>query len=159
VARLPGNVEPREFEKKFARHLPESMNGAEFLERYGGTSDTVTTLSAIGHMRSVRQQCTRSTRTSASNTFASCCNKAVESRGKDHVGRADVRLARELFSVADSVLRLLNLLVELVRATGVDQGLFGAKITGGRQRRNRRCPRRSRRGGRRWKKSPIDSNH
>ena len=31
-----------EFEQRFARHLPETMTGAEFLARYGGTSDSVT---------------------------------------------------------------------------------------------------------------------
>src|ERR1041385_7878140 len=36
------NVEPREFDEKFARHLPDTMLGSEFLARYGGTNDPVT---------------------------------------------------------------------------------------------------------------------
>ena len=36
------NVEPDEYEEKFAEHLPDSMLGSEFLARYGGTTDTVT---------------------------------------------------------------------------------------------------------------------
>jgi len=38
------NVAPAEFEEQFAARLPESLLGEEFLSRYGGTTDRVTTI-------------------------------------------------------------------------------------------------------------------
>ena len=38
------NLAPSEFEEKFAGRLPESVLGEEFLARYGGTTDTVTSI-------------------------------------------------------------------------------------------------------------------
>ena len=38
------NIAPEEFERELARHLPEEMSGDDFLARYGGTGDTVTTV-------------------------------------------------------------------------------------------------------------------
>src|SRR5688572_21524304 len=38
------NLAPAEFEEKFAVNLPESLLGEEFLSRYGGTTDTVTSI-------------------------------------------------------------------------------------------------------------------
>ena len=36
------NITPEEFDTRFAAHLPVQMSGAEFLDRYEGISDTVT---------------------------------------------------------------------------------------------------------------------
>lgn len=38
------NITPTEFEKDFARHLPESTSGEDFLKEYGGITDTVTSV-------------------------------------------------------------------------------------------------------------------
>jgi L-arabinokinase len=38
------NVTPAEFEQHFVECLPEQITGAEFLKRYGGIADTVTTV-------------------------------------------------------------------------------------------------------------------
>ena len=38
------NLTPAEFEEKFAANLPESLLGEEFLSRYGGTTDPVTSI-------------------------------------------------------------------------------------------------------------------
>jgi len=38
------NITPEEFENHFATHLPERMSGAEFLEKYQGITDTVTSV-------------------------------------------------------------------------------------------------------------------
>src|SRR5262249_60816787 len=36
------NITPSEFEQNYAAHLPELIEGAEFLSRYKGTTDAVT---------------------------------------------------------------------------------------------------------------------
>jgi L-arabinokinase len=125
------NIEPREFEETFARHLPESMNGADFLERYGGTSDTVTT---------VERDRTYAIRAPATHPiyenfrvkqFAELLQRGSLSHDEK------IRLGELMYdshasySACGLGSQATDLLVELVRATGVDQGLFGAKITGG----------------------------
>jgi len=125
------NIEPREFEEMFAQHLPGEMRGAEFLERYGGTSDPVTT---IEHDR------TYAIRAPAMHPvyenfrvkrFAELLER--ESLGQDE----KIELGQLMYDSHASYSACglgsphTDLLVELVRATGVDQGLFGAKITGG----------------------------
>ena len=126
------NVEPDEFEEKFAGHLPDSMLGAEFLERYGGTTDTVTkverdrtyairapTMHPIYENYRVRQ-------------FA----KLLQQRGslshdeKITLGKLMYE-SHSSYSACGLGSKATDRLVELVRATGVDHGLFGAKITGG----------------------------
>src|SRR6185295_9066016 len=38
------NLTPSEFEEKFANQLPESLLGEEFLARFSGTTDSVTSI-------------------------------------------------------------------------------------------------------------------
>ena len=38
------NISPSEFERELVECLPEEMSAEEFLERFGGTADTVTTV-------------------------------------------------------------------------------------------------------------------
>ncbi len=42
--RYLANIKPEEFDTRFAAHLPEQMTGAEFLDRYPGITDTVTSV-------------------------------------------------------------------------------------------------------------------
>jgi L-arabinokinase len=125
------NIEPREFEEKFARHLPERMQGAEFLERYGGTSDTMTTVERdrtyairaptmhpIYENFRVRQ-------------FAELLRRgSLSEEEKITLGKLMYE-SHASYSACGLGAASTDLLVELVRATGVKNGLFGAKITGG----------------------------
>jgi L-arabinokinase len=107
------------------------MNGADFLERYGGTSDTVTT---------VERDRTYAIRAPAMHPiyenfrvkqFAELLQRGSLSHDEK------IRLGELMYdshasySACGLGSQATDLLVELVRATGVDQGLFGAKITGG----------------------------
>jgi len=125
------NVEPGEFEEKLARHLPESMRGAEFLERYGGTSDTVTT---VEHDR------TYAIRAPAMHPIYENfrVKKFAELLQRPSLGQDEkIELGKLMYeshasySACGLGCHATDLLVELVKATGVDQGLYGAKITGG----------------------------
>lgn len=40
------NIQPAEFERDFATHLPDRLTGSDFLERYDGITDPVTTVRA-----------------------------------------------------------------------------------------------------------------
>lgn len=126
------NVEPEEFEKTFARHLPDAMRGADFLARYGGTADTVTT---VEHDR------TYAIRAPAMHPiyenfrvrqFAELLQRpgGLSQDEKIALGKLMYE-SHASYSACGLGSQATDLLVELVRATGADGGLFGAKITGG----------------------------
>lgn len=125
------NIEPREFEEKFAQHLPGEMRGAEFLERYGSTSDNVTT---------VERDRTYAIRAPAMHPiyenfrvrrFAELLQRASLSQDEKIALGKLMYDSHASYSACGLGANATDLLVELVRATGVDQGLYGAKITGG----------------------------
>jgi L-arabinokinase len=125
------NVDPARFEREFAPRLPASMTGAEFLARYGGTTDAVTrvqpdlsyavrqaTAHPVHEHARVRQfaELMAADRTDDA-TFAALGERMYAS----HASYSDCGLGSEG----------TDRLVELVRAAGPSRGLFGAKITGG----------------------------
>jgi L-arabinokinase len=126
------NIEPDEFEEKFARYLPESMLGADFLERYGNTTDTVTT---------VERDRTYAIRAPAMHPiyenfrvrrFAELLQRPGELGQDEKIELGKLMYeSHESYSACGLGSPPTDLLVELVRATGVERGLFGAKITGG----------------------------
>ena len=126
------NIEPHEFEEKFARHLPDSMLGAEFLARYGSTIDTVT---------KVDYDRTYAIRAPAMHPiyenfrvrkFAELLQRqgGLSQDEKISLGRL-MYDSHDSYSACGLGSQATDLLVDLVRATGAEHGLFGAKITGG----------------------------
>ncbi len=125
------NVEPQEFAEKFARHLPDAMLGAEFLERYGDTTDPVTT---------VERDRTYAIRAPAMHPiyenvrvrkFAELLQASSLSQDEKITLGKLMYDSHASYSACGLGSAPTDLLVELVKATGVDQRLFGAKITGG----------------------------
>jgi L-arabinokinase len=126
------NVEPDEFEQKFAEHLPDSMLGEKFLAQYGGTSDTVTTIErdrtyairaptmhAIYESFRVRQ-------------FAELLQRPRRLNQDEKIAMGKLMYeSHASYSACGLDSKGTDLLVELVKAAGVERGLFGAKITGG----------------------------
>jgi L-arabinokinase len=124
------NLTPAEFDREFAPKLPATLSGAEFLGRFGGTTDRVTrvdpsrtyavlkpTAHPIGEHARVRR-------------FAELL--------ADHPGESALREMGELmvgshgsYSACGLGSDGTDLLVELVREAGPASGLYGAKITGG----------------------------
>lgn len=125
------NVEPNEFEEKFAQHLPDSMRGAEFIERYGGTTDTVTTVER-DRMYAIRAPTMHPVYENFRvRKFAEMLRQSSLSRDeKITLGKLMYESHASYFACGLGSAST-DLLVELVRATGVERGLFGAKITGG----------------------------
>lgn len=127
------NLPPTEFEEQFAPKLPVSIAGEEFLSRYGGTVDPVTTVSP-GRTYSVRAPTAHAVFESFRvQRFAELLRRQHE-RPNDEEKVAMGQLMYEShasYSACGLGSTGTDLLVELVRAAGVAQGLFGAKITGG----------------------------
>ena len=124
------NVTPVEFEENYAAHLPEQIDGAEFLERYHGTTDAVTrvapersyavripTAHAIYEHQRVRD-------------YAEFLNGAVGEQELIQMGQLMYQ-SHESYSACGLNSDGTDLLVKLVREAGPSQGLYGAKITGG----------------------------
>ena len=106
------------------------MSGDEFLARYGGTADTVTTVEPGGDIACGRRRLTRSTSASGRRRFRQLLRDAAGRGSPRPARRADVRVARQLRGVRPR-LAGTDRLVELVRAEGPAAGLYGARITGG----------------------------
>lgn len=125
------NITPSEFARDFADRLPNRMRGAEFLARYGGTTDVVTRVSPEAWYP-VRQATSHPV---YENDRVSRFGDLL-STGLEHADAA-VSMGALMFRShasysacglgSDGTDRLVDLVVETEPA----QGLFGAKITGG----------------------------
>jgi galactokinase len=124
------NVRPDEFEEKFASHLPESMSGQEFLSRYGTTIDPVTTIER-DRTYAIRAPTAHAVYESFRvQRFAELLQGKLGQEEKIAMGNLMYE-SHASYSACGLGSQGTDLLVEMVKATGVEQGLFGAKITGG----------------------------
>ena len=123
------NLSPDEFDTSYSTKLPESMLGIEFLDRYDGISDHVTSVAAdinypvrfatrhpiYEHFR-VRQ-------------FASILKSWRSVNDGPRLGQLMFQ-SHQSYSDCGLGSGATDLIVNLVRALG-NKGLFGARITGG----------------------------
>lgn len=127
------NVSPSEYEERFAAHMPESLSGDEFIVHYGGTTDHVTKVERERRY-AVRAPAEHAIyESSRVKKFAELLEKqAVRSSLGDKMAMGELMYAsHDSYSACGLGSHGTDLLVGLVRSYGADQGLFGAKITGG----------------------------
>jgi L-arabinokinase len=127
------NVSPSEYEERFAAHMPESLSGDEFIVHYGGTTDHVTKVERERRY-AVRAPTEHAIyESSRVKKFAELLDKqAVRSSLGDKMAMGELMYAsHDSYSACGLGSHGTDLLVGLVRSYGADQGLFGAKITGG----------------------------
>ena len=124
------NIEPSEFEREFVRCLPEELSGDDFIARYAGTADTVTTVER-GRRYRVRAP-----------TAHPVYERQRAERFRELLGTSPgevrrVQLGALMYESHASYVACglgspgTDRLVELVRAAGPAAGLYGARITGG----------------------------
>ena len=126
-----GNITPAEFEAEFVTELPEGIRGEEFLRRYSGITDGVTTIEPE------REYAVRApTAHAVYENFR--VNRFAQLLRSNEPKERRARLLGELMYQSHASYSACGLgsdrtdaLVELVRAVGLDHGLYGAKITGG----------------------------
>jgi L-arabinokinase len=124
------NITPGEFEETFAARLPVQMSGQEFLKRYMGTTDSVTSVQPDRNYPVY--QATRH----PIYEHARVTSFAAILENWDGAGQAE-QLGQFMYESHDSYSACglgstgTDELVRLVRAAGVIAGLYGAKITGG----------------------------
>jgi L-arabinokinase len=124
------NIAPADFDRELGGWLPEEISGDEFLARYGGTADTVTTVER-GRRYRVRAPAAHPVyERQRAERFRELLRAAP---GEDR----RVRLGELMYESHASYVTCglgspgTDRLVDLVRAEGPAAGLYGARITGG----------------------------
>lgn len=124
------NISPEEFEARYASSLPARMSGAEFLEKYQGITDTVTTVDPARHYH-VRQATQHPVFEHARvKRFAEILEGADAAARGAELGQLMYK-SHKSYSACCLGSPGTDELVRLVREAGVESGLYGAKITGG----------------------------
>lgn len=124
------DLTPAEF-SRFAHSLPEEMNGAEFLQRYGGISDTATVVRPDRHYPVRRGSEHPVGEQARVDRFARLLPTiAHDPDAAQELGQL-MYASHQSYTACGLGSDATDRLVEQVRAAGPDQGLVGAKITGG----------------------------
>jgi galactokinase len=123
------NLTPAEFEQ-YRNEIPEQMSGEEFLARFHGTTDLITRVDPR-RIYSVRQP-------TAHPVYENFRVKSFAELLVDRPGERQIEQLGDLmyqshasYSACGLGSEGTDLLVDLVRARGPKNGLYGAKITGG----------------------------
>jgi len=127
------NIPPRTYRDEFRRALPDSINGGEFVSRYGETTDAVTRINpdkTYNVRLGAEHPIFENYRVEA---FMECIERArsgdrtalVEAGGLMYASHSSYSWNCGLGCEET------DLLVSLVRERGPESGLYGAKITGG----------------------------
>jgi len=127
------NLQPSEFEQRFAARLPEAMLGADFLARYGGTTDPVTRVEPE-RAYAVRVPAAHAVyehfRVRAFAELLGGDGGETTERRRELLGELMYQ-SHASYSACGLGSSGTDRLVELVREAGPARGLYGAKITGG----------------------------
>jgi len=124
------NIPPSTFEQELVGYLPEEMSGDEFLDCYGRTIDSVTT---VERGRRYRVKAAAAHPVYERERAEAFRRLLLESSGE----RRLIQLGELMYGSHASYgacglgWRGTDLLVDLVRAEGPAAGLYGARITGG----------------------------
>ena len=125
------NITPSEWEATFRDQIPETIEGAAFLQRYGGSTDSVTRVDPA-RTYAVRQPTAHPI---YEDHRVRLFRALLQGGARDEEAR---RLLGELMYQSHASYSACGLgsegtdrLVELVRAASPAAGLYGAKITGG----------------------------
>ncbi|HEY6803010.1 MAG TPA: galactokinase family protein [Pyrinomonadaceae bacterium] len=123
------NISPDEFEKNYLTRLPETMNGSDFLNKYQGTTDSVTRVkpeTAYPVRKATQHPIYENARV---HSFAAMLKNW---HGLGEAAKLGALMFGSHQSYSDCGLgsEATDLIVDLVREASTD-GLYGARITGG----------------------------
>ena len=124
------NISPADFEKKYARLLPESVSGEDFLKNFGETVDPVTQVMPpeIYQVKAcARHPVYENFRV---QTFTSFLHQPPVPEFLRLLGELMYQ-SHESYSAVGLGNSHTDEIVEMVKSVGEERGLFGAKITGG----------------------------
>ena len=125
------NLPAAEFAGRFAALLPSEIDGAEFLTRFGGITDTVTQVEP-GHRYPVRQATAHPIHEQQRvERFARLLGELPARRGAAEELGELMYASHQSYGACGLGSAGTDRLVDLVAGVGPEGGLFGAKITGG----------------------------
>lgn len=124
------NISPKEFENSFKDKLPKEVNGAEFLQKYGGITDKVTTISPEKNYAVLNPTSHPIYENARVTEFGELLDKEMSDENLTKLGEL-MFAAHESYSACGLGSDGTDLLVDLVKKIGLENGLYGAKITGG----------------------------
>jgi galactokinase len=124
------NLTAAEFEQQFAPYLPRELTGAEFLQQYQGTTDSVTVVEperTYPVYFATRHPIYENERVSL---FAELLRHWQGDENASLLGEL-MYASHASYTACGLGAQRTDLLVQLVKEIGPAQGLYGAKITGG----------------------------
>lgn len=123
------NVSTAEYEREFRPQMPVEIGGGEFLEEYGGSTDTVTTIDA-NRTYAVKAPAEHAIyESSRVQAFAKLLKNASSDADPDSLGELMFQ-SHKSYAACGLTESKTDRIVELVRENR-DKGVFGARITGG----------------------------
>ena len=124
------SLSPKEFQRAYASHLPEHIDGAEFLSRFHGTTDCVTRINPE-RSYAVRVPTAHPIyENDRVRRFAELMCEAPNERTLELMGELMYQ-SHASYSACGLGAGETDLLVRMVREAGPTNGLYGARITGG----------------------------
>jgi len=124
------NVTPSEFEREFLRHLPEEMRGDDFIARYSGITDSVSKVDPAGIYKIRRPAAHPVYEHHRVKMFRQLLHSPATQEQRILLGELMYQ-SHGSYSACGLGSRGTDLIVNLVRAEGRPNGLYGARITGG----------------------------
>jgi galactokinase len=124
------NVSPAEFEHQFLQLLPDEMSGEEFLRRYSGTVDSVTTVDPSRKYKIRLPTAHPVYEHHRVETFRRLLLASPDEEQRKQLGELMYQ-SHSSYSACGLGSRGTQTIVDLVRAEGASNGLYGARITGG----------------------------
>ncbi len=124
------NLAPAEFEKNYRDKLPKEINGAEFLQKYGGITDSVTKVLSAHNYAVFYPTAHPIYENARVIAFSKLLDGELTEENLTKLGEL-MFAAHESYSACGLGSSGTDLLVELVKKIGLGNGLYGAKITGG----------------------------
>jgi len=124
------NVTPVKFVREVVSVLPDQMTGAEFLARYSGTNDAVTTIDpsrTYGIRQATAHPVFENYRV---HEFRKLLMSSPGEEQRCRLGELMLQ-SHESYSACGLGAHGTDLIVKLVREAGTNQGLYGGRITGG----------------------------
>jgi L-arabinokinase len=124
------NIEPGDFERLYAEHLPQEMSGEDFLRDYQGITDPVVAVES-GRSYPVRQATRHPIQENARVRSFADVLESWKSIDQAEVLGALMYESHQSYSACGLGSSGTDLIVDLVREAGIGAGLYGARITGG----------------------------
>ncbi len=124
------NITPSVYERNYAAHLPETIDGSSFIARYGGTTDHATTINPDAVYRVAKPTAHPIYEHFRVRTFAELLQSSMRQRALEQLGELMYQ-SHHSYSACGLGSEGTDRLVELARELGPARGIYGAKITGG----------------------------